>query len=428
MIAVVGSGLTQWDVGRKVEVKNTDSDHVHFANQGDSYAAKVPLKDGVAEIPDYLLQTGKPLFVYAVLNGVTMEIVSFSVRKREKPADYVYEKDKRDYIYTLIEDAKTATEAANKVAKDLRDAWDRGEFIGPPGKDGLPQPENPGVGKLLAVEEVTDGKVTRVGVTSVASTCDLAQPRWGAKVLLSVPGDPGFGYHVEMTEGEYQSLMERCKEVVVVYGDGSSHETYVAYDGDNNMGNGQCLYCYDEDGTGTLLLLRDLAPIPEYLLAGGPTVKSVNGEKPDENGNVMLFLGTEEDSPMHILAGIVCTDENHGTGVVESYQDEVFDLETVLPFAYEGRLCFCLQWVTDKLEEYVLPLTVILSNDAIETDALVFCGSIGAGRTLTVTVAPDGSFTYALTEAVGSGDLGDVSTALDHIIALQEELIGGDGT
>ena len=290
-----------------------------------------------------------------------------------------------------------------------------------PGK--LPQPAAPEVGKLLAVEEVKDGRVTKVGVTSVASTCDLEQPRWGAKVLLSVPGDPGFGYRAEMTEGEYQSLMERCKEVVVVYGDGSSRETYVEYDGDNHLGYGKCLYLYDEDGSGTLLLLSDFAPIPEYLIAGGPTVKSVNGEEPDEHGNVFIDLDTQEDSPMHVLSGAVYTGESSGTGVLK--QNEKFDPETVLPFAYEGRLCFYLEWVTDRVEAYVLPLTCICLNDnVVDADALVFCSGIGAGRTLTVTVTPDGSFTYAFTEAGGSGNMEDISTALDHIIALQEELIG----
>ena len=44
-----------------------------------------------------------------------------------------------------------------------------------------------------------------------------------------------------------------------------------------------------------------------------------------------------------------------------------------------------------------------------------------------VKIFSDGSHTEKQVYFGGSADLGDISTALDHIIALQEELIGGDG-
>lgn len=88
MIEIIGTELNQWDIGRSVKV--TDASHVHFANQGDSRAVIMELTNSQALIPNYLLQTGKQLCVYAVANGVTIDRKTFSVKKREKPEDYIY--------------------------------------------------------------------------------------------------------------------------------------------------------------------------------------------------------------------------------------------------------------------------------------------------------------------------------------------------
>ena len=122
MIQIIGNRLSQWDVGRLVEVTG-EANHVHFANQGDSKAVVVEVKDGKAEIPDYLLQTGKTLLAYAVLekaidDRVTLESYTFAVRKRERPEDYVYEKGQRDYIYALIRDAESAIARAGQTADE----------------------------------------------------------------------------------------------------------------------------------------------------------------------------------------------------------------------------------------------------------------------------------------------------------------------
>lgn len=121
MIEIVDVPLTQWDVNRKVEVTG-EAKYVHFANAGDSKAVKLPLVNGQCEIPEHLLQTGKALNVYAVLEGVTLESRSFAVRKRERPEDYIYEPDKRDYIYTLIDEANDAIKNANDAAEEAREA------------------------------------------------------------------------------------------------------------------------------------------------------------------------------------------------------------------------------------------------------------------------------------------------------------------
>lgn len=115
MIRIVGTALYQWDTGRFVTT-DIDADHVHFSNKGDSKAVIMDIADLQAKIPDYLLQTGKQLCVYVVRNGITVESKVFSVNLRERPENYIYEEDQRNFVYALIEDAKAATEAANQAA------------------------------------------------------------------------------------------------------------------------------------------------------------------------------------------------------------------------------------------------------------------------------------------------------------------------
>lgn len=122
MIQIAGSQLSQWDVGRSVSVSDSKATHVHFANQGDSKAVIIEITEGTAKIPDYLLQTGKALLAYAVLDGVTLESKSFAVRKRERPENYVYEDDRRNYIYELITNAEAAVANANLAIQNANEA------------------------------------------------------------------------------------------------------------------------------------------------------------------------------------------------------------------------------------------------------------------------------------------------------------------
>ena len=123
MIQLVGKELYQWDTGRYVQITGIEAEYAHIANKGDSKAPIMDIADSQAKIPDYLLQTGKTLCVYAVKDGITVESKTFYVLKRERPENYVYEDDQRNYIYELItnaenaiEDAKTAVAGANQAA------------------------------------------------------------------------------------------------------------------------------------------------------------------------------------------------------------------------------------------------------------------------------------------------------------------------
>ena len=116
MIEIIGPALNQWDIGRFVKVTDIEADRVHFANKGDSKAVIMLLEGSQAKIPDYLFQTGKQLCVYAVKDRITVESKVFYVNNRERPEQYVYEDDQRNYIYELIANAETATDGANTAA------------------------------------------------------------------------------------------------------------------------------------------------------------------------------------------------------------------------------------------------------------------------------------------------------------------------
>lgn len=122
---VIATPLTQWDTGRSVEIKNIVADSVHFANKGDSKAVIMELVNGQAKIPDYLLQSGKQICAYVVANGVTVESKTFYVIQRERPENYVYKDDQRNYIYELIQSAEDATETAKQATQNALEAADK---------------------------------------------------------------------------------------------------------------------------------------------------------------------------------------------------------------------------------------------------------------------------------------------------------------
>ena len=122
MIEIIGTPLNQWDTGRSVQVTDIAADHVHFANKGDSKAVIMEIADSQAKIPDYLLQTGKQVCVYAVKNGITVDSKIFYVKTRERPENYVYEDDQRNYIYELISKAEETIDGAYAAYEDATNA------------------------------------------------------------------------------------------------------------------------------------------------------------------------------------------------------------------------------------------------------------------------------------------------------------------
>ena len=87
------SELWQWDTGRTLAV-DADCSQVHFSNKVFGRSIDVDVVDGMAIIPDIILQTDKELTAWAFVgtaeNGYTKISKVFKVNKRNKPADYVF--------------------------------------------------------------------------------------------------------------------------------------------------------------------------------------------------------------------------------------------------------------------------------------------------------------------------------------------------
>ena len=100
------SELWQWDTGRKLTV-DADCSQVHFSNKVFGRSIDVDVVDGVAEIPDILLQIDKDFTAWAFVgppeNGYTEISKVFKVNKRNKPADYVFTPTEQTTLAEIME-------------------------------------------------------------------------------------------------------------------------------------------------------------------------------------------------------------------------------------------------------------------------------------------------------------------------------------
>ena len=98
--------LWQWDTGRKLKV-DADCSQVHFSNKIFGRSLDVDVVDGVASIPDILLQTEKDLIAWAFVgtaeNGYTKISKVFKVNRRNKPADYVFTPSEQTTLAEIME-------------------------------------------------------------------------------------------------------------------------------------------------------------------------------------------------------------------------------------------------------------------------------------------------------------------------------------
>ena len=146
--------LWQWDTGRTLSV-DANCSQVHFSNKVFGRSIDVDVIDGIAIIPDILLQTDKDLNVWAFVgtaeNGYTKISKVFVVKKRNKPADYVFTPAEQTTLNKLVERLDKIEESQdNAISWDdlekatneaLEKAKASGEFDGPEGPVGPQGPK-----------------------------------------------------------------------------------------------------------------------------------------------------------------------------------------------------------------------------------------------------------------------------------------------
>lgn len=106
--------LWQWDTNRKITV-DAECSQVHFSNKVFGRSIDVDVVDGVAIIPDVLLQSDKDLTAWAFVgiaeNGYTRISKVFKVNKRNKPSDYVFTQPEQ----TTLEEIKEKIEHLESI-------------------------------------------------------------------------------------------------------------------------------------------------------------------------------------------------------------------------------------------------------------------------------------------------------------------------
>lgn len=90
----------QWDLNRQVVVLDPTIEEVHFSNKSEKEALVVNVVDGLANVPNILLQQCFNIRVYAVEDDVTLYETVFELIARPKPSNYVYEETEiKSYEY-----------------------------------------------------------------------------------------------------------------------------------------------------------------------------------------------------------------------------------------------------------------------------------------------------------------------------------------
>ena len=100
------SELWQWDTGRRLTA-DAECSQVHFSNKVFGRSIDVDVVDGVAIIPDVLLQTDKEVTAWAFVgtpeNGYTKISKVYKVNRRNKPADYVFTPSEQTTLGEILE-------------------------------------------------------------------------------------------------------------------------------------------------------------------------------------------------------------------------------------------------------------------------------------------------------------------------------------
>lgn len=110
----------QWDTGLTVTVSGGEMNECHFANRKQGTAYVQAVINGVARVPDELLQVAAPVKAYGYVSdgagGQTYIEQTFEVIARNIPADYTYTKTAQK----TIRDVEVARDQAVQAAKDAK--------------------------------------------------------------------------------------------------------------------------------------------------------------------------------------------------------------------------------------------------------------------------------------------------------------------
>ena len=108
---------------RELIVNDPTIKEVHYCNRLDECSLVVDVVDGIAPVPNLILQHSFDIRVFAYDGNATLYEQVFEVEARTKPSDYAYtETEVKSYEYlekriTEIEENGASTEAINKAVE-----------------------------------------------------------------------------------------------------------------------------------------------------------------------------------------------------------------------------------------------------------------------------------------------------------------------
>lgn len=215
------SELWQYDTGRTLAV-DADCSQVHFSNKVFGRSVDVDVVDGVAIIPDILLQTDKDLNVWAFFGtaekGYTKISKTFKVNKRNKPADYVFTPPEQTTLAELVERLDTIEENQdhNAIENIVKDYLDRNPVEVPV------QSVNGQTGKVdLTSEDV--GAISKDDLQEATNKA-LAQAKASGE-FNGRDGNDGKDY--VLTDADKSNIAEMAAELMNVDLTGYATETWV---------------------------------------------------------------------------------------------------------------------------------------------------------------------------------------------------------
>ena len=255
------------------------------------------------------------------------------------------------------------------------------------------------------------------GNVQVTSTCDLEQPRWGKsgyRVLDTIEHDHVNGFIKPMSKEEFDTLLSNVERADLVAKDGSNtiedvdisaavHKvTTYPFDSDDPADNVPCFvldeYWWDHIEYKLVLMGTELAKIPAmYLDIEFP-------EYPDQPEQ-------PEKTASDIIEGIMVIDTYE---TIDGSIMETHHFYRVTGISLEGDYSY----EEEQLRGETGKIYVALNLNKMYRYPWQFDLEYDDGY---------GNFVELTASSGGSGDLGDIATALDRIISLQEELIGGGG-
>ena len=90
----------QWDIDRQIIVDDPSITEVHFCNRTEDVSLVVEVVDGLANVPNILLQSSFDMRVFGYDGKATRYDAVFKVKAKTKPSDYVYtETEIKSYEY-----------------------------------------------------------------------------------------------------------------------------------------------------------------------------------------------------------------------------------------------------------------------------------------------------------------------------------------